>query len=133
MVQQSKEHIVVDPVSGAKKGQKLEFFHLIPPDFLWYLARHYGVGTSIGKYEPRNWEKGLQWSLVYNSMQRHISLFMTGERYDEETGSHHLICAAWHIIALWWFDIHNKGTNDLISKFKRQRKVKKCTIEATSK
>ena len=121
-IDKSEEQMSIDPDTGARKGKKLEMFHLIPFDFLWALARHYGVGAQ--KYDDRNWEKGLRWSLIYNSMQRHIGQFVSGERLDKETGSHHLVCAAWHIIALWWYDNHRKGTDDLVVKRRRIRKKK---------
>lgn len=106
-----KEVRVVDPKTGGEKGSKLARFSLIPYDFLWALAEHYGRGSM--KYADRNWEKGYKWSLSLDASQRHLAQFLRGERIDEETGSHHLIAAAWHLVALWWFDTHEKGTNDV--------------------
>jgi hypothetical protein len=113
---------VVDPKSGGVKAAKLARFSLIPAEFLWFLAEHYGKGAK--KYADRNWEKGYKWSLTLDAMQRHIALFCMGERYDnhkpdcppdcpEHTGSHHIIAAAWHCVALFIFDLRNIGTNDL--------------------
>jgi len=105
---------IKDPLTGGEKGQKPQRFSLIPADFLWALATHYGVGAR--KYEDRNWEKGYNWSLSEDAFSRHFSQWKHGETHDEETGTHHLICAAWHIIALWWFDTHSKGTDNIRSK-----------------
>lgn len=106
-----KEIRVKDPDTGGEKGQKLARFSLIPSDWLWALAEHYGKGAQ--KYAERNWERGYKWSLSKDAAMRHFAQWEMGERDDPETGSHHLIAAAWHLIALWWFDTHNKGSDDI--------------------
>ena len=103
--------IVTDPDTGGQKEGKLARFDLIPPDFLWELAEHYGKGCK--KYDDNNWRKGYQWSLSVAALQRHLNLWLQGETFDKETNSHHLVAAAWHCIALWWFERHVKGTNNL--------------------
>jgi hypothetical protein len=112
------EVIVTDPETGGKKGQKLQRFSLIPRDFLWALASHYGVGAK--KYEDRNWERGYKWSLSQDAAERHLNQWLEAVRtqqpqmkYDEETGTHHLIAAIWHLIALFVFDKRDLGTNDI--------------------
>ena len=102
---------VIDPKSGGEKGSKLARFSLIPPEFLWALAEHYGKGAH--KYSERNWEKGYKWSLTVDAMERHWNQFKLGESIDPETGSHHLIAAAWHCIALFIFDLRRIGTDDI--------------------
>lgn len=42
------------------------------------------------KYEPRNWEKGMNWSTVLASLKRHIAAIEQGEDYDKETGLLHI-------------------------------------------
>lgn len=101
----------VDPQTGGEKGAKLQRFSLIPRDFLWELASHYGRGAK--KYADRNWEKGYKWSLSQDAFERHYNQWLMGEDNDEETGTSHLICAIWHLIALWWFHKHGKGTDDI--------------------
>lgn len=102
---------VTDPLTGGQKGSKLARFSLIPADWLWALAEHYGIGAQ--KYEDNNWRKSYKWSLSLDAHSRHLSQWLQGEKTDAETGSHHLIAAAWHLIALWWFEQHGKGTDDL--------------------
>ena len=109
----SKEVRVKDPKTGAEKGSKLARFSLIPREFLWALAEHYGVGAR--KYADRNWEAGYNWSLSLDALERHLNQFLLGERYDEETGSHHLICVAWHACALFCYDIWGVGTDNIRS------------------
>jgi len=102
---------VVDPVTGGEKGSKLARFSLIPRDFLWALAEHYGKGAR--KYADRNWERGYNWSLSLDAHDRHVAEWLLGEDSDQETGSSHLIAAAWHLVALWWFWRHEKGKDDI--------------------
>jgi hypothetical protein len=48
----------------------------------------------------RNWERGYEWSKSFAALQRHIWAFWGGEDVDEETGSRHVIAAAWHCFLL---------------------------------
>lgn len=102
---------VTDPETGGQKGSKLATFSLIPSDLLYALAEHYGKGMN--KYSARNWEKGYKWSLSLDAAQRHLHTWILGEDDDPETGSSHLVASIWHLIALWWFHRHRKGTDDL--------------------
>ena len=105
---------ITDPVTGGQKGSKIQRFSLIPREFLWALAEHYGVGAK--KYADRNWERGYKWSLSLDASERHLNQFILGETYDEETGTHHLIAAIWHLIALYIFDRRGLGTDDITRK-----------------
>lgn len=104
---------VIDPVTGGEKGSKLARFSLIPRDFLWALAEHYGRGAQ--KYEDRNWERGYKWSLSVDALDRHLTAWLLGEDNDPEMGSSHLVAVAWHAIALWWWHKRGLGTNDVRS------------------
>src|SRR5712691_8117614 len=73
----NQETRVVDPQTGGAKGRKLARFSLIPSEFLWALAEHYGRGSE--KYADRNWEKGYAWSLCVDALQRHLHQWLTGE------------------------------------------------------
>ena len=105
------ETIKKDPISGGLKGSKLAMFSLIPAEFLWALAEHYGKGAK--KYARKNWERGYDWSLTCDALERHYNLWKMGERDDPETGSHHLIAMAWHVIALFIFQLRGLGTDDV--------------------
>lgn len=107
----STEVIVTDPLTGGQKGAKSARFSLIPFDWLWAMAEHYGVGAT--KYADRNWERGYKWSLSLDAHSRHLNQWLMGEDNDLETGSSHLIAAAWHLIALWVFHKRGLGTDDL--------------------
>lgn len=102
---------VTDPTTGGQKGSKLARFSLIPAEFLWALATHYGIGAQ--KYEDRNWERGYKWSLSVDALERHLNQWKLGENLDVETGSHHLIAVAWHACALFVFGKRGLGTDDV--------------------
>ncbi len=108
------ETIVTDPLTGGQKGSKLARFDLIPPEALWALAEHYGVGCQ--KYADRNWEKGLDNGLIVAALERHLTQRKMGEKVDAESGSHHMIAVVWHAIALYIYDIRHIGTDSITVK-----------------
>lgn len=101
---------VVDPVTGGAKGMKIARFSLIPPEFLWELASHYGRGAI--KYDDNNWLKGYKWSLSVDALHRHLNQWLQGEDNDLETGTNHLIAVAWHACALFIFQRRGLGSDD---------------------
>ena len=102
---------VTDPLTGGQKGTKMARFSLIPPEFLWALAEHYGKGAL--KYADRNWEKGYKWSLTVDALGRHLNAWLMGETNDPDTGSNHLIAVAWHACALFIYQLRGLGTDDV--------------------
>jgi len=71
---------------------------------------------GAGKYTPRNWEKGMDWSRVFDSLHRHLEKWWAGETYDQETGLPHLAHAAWNALSLLTYEIRGIGTDDRPSK-----------------
>lgn len=62
------------------------------------------------KYSERNWEKGMPWSKVLASLERHLSAIKQGEDYDKETGElhvAHVACNAHFLTA--YYKIHPFG------------------------
>jgi len=52
-------------------------------------------------YDDDNWWKGLKWKKdVFGCILRHIWKWFRGEKYDDESGLHHLAHAAWNCITL---------------------------------
>ena len=96
--------------TGGTKEVKLAQFGLIPKEALWELAELYGKGAK--KYGPWNWSKGYDYSLSFNAMMRHAWQWWSGEEIDEETGISHIICAAWHCFALFYFLNHYPQYDD---------------------
>jgi Domain of unknown function (DUF5664) len=91
--------------SGGAKGAKPARFDMIPMDSLWELAEQFGKGAD--KYPAvnglDNWRNGYPWHLSFGAAFRHLSAALGGEDIDPETGSKHVIAAAWHmfVIAHW--------------------------------
>lgn len=96
--------------TGAEKGVKLARYDLIPIDPLRILAEHYGKGAA--KYAERNWELGIDWSKLYAAAMRHLTQFWAGEDTDPETGTPHVISAAWMCFALCQMMIEHPELDD---------------------
>ena len=78
------------PIPDKHDDGKLPF-HLIPPEALEAMAETLQYGLS--KYEPRNWEPGMDHSKVFAAAQRHLWAYWKGEDKDPESGVHHLFHA----------------------------------------
>lgn len=96
--------------TGGEKGVKPERFSLLPVGPLLAFARHWGAGAA--KYGDRNWERGYEWSKCFDAAQRHLWAFWGGEEADHETGSPHLVAAAWHCFALLEFCEKHRAFDD---------------------
>jgi hypothetical protein len=96
--------------TGGEKGSKLAQFGQIPPQALYELAEHFGRGAD--KYEAHNFRNGYDWSLSFDACQRHLWQFWGGEDMDEETGSKHLIAAAWHCLCMATFMDEHRDLDD---------------------
>lgn len=94
---------------GLRHDKGKNRMELIPPEWEYALADVLTKGSL--KYEERNWERGMAWSKPVGCARRHLSKFMMGERYDWETGCHHLAMAAWNLLALMSYDL--RGISDI--------------------
>ena len=84
---------------------------LLPLEWVWALVNVLDRGAQ--KYEDRNWERGMKWSRCWGAMFRHAFKFAMGQRYDPETGCHHMAHVAWNALALMTYDIRQVGENDI--------------------
>jgi hypothetical protein len=116
--------------TGGRKGTKPCRPDLIPAKALEELATHYGVGAA--KYTEHdddgqvthdggnNWRLGYEWSKSLAALQRHVLAFSRGEDIDEETGSKHIIAAAWHCLTLATFMDEQRSFDDRWSTVSKQ-------------
>lgn len=92
-----------------KKGQGLRYnqgklrYDLVQPDAHKDMVKVITMGAE--KYEDRNWELGMKWSVVIQSLKRHLEAFERGEDYDKESGElhiSHLACNA-HFLNAYYY------------------------------
>lgn len=100
---------------GLRFNNDKTMMELVAPEWTWALADVTTRGSVVGggQYPMRNWERGMKWSICVGCAMRHLWKFLCGERYDPETGCHHLAMAAWNLLALMTYDITEIGENDL--------------------
>lgn len=85
-------------------------YDLIPPAAFHEIMLVYTYGCK--KYDPDNWWKGMKWRKVIGPMLRHIFKWLRGQKYDKESGLHHLAHAAWNAIALYQYELCKLGEDD---------------------
>lgn len=90
-------------------GGKLRY-DLLPVDALREVVRVFTFGA--GKYEVRNWEKGIRYGRCYAACQRHLNAFWEGETADQESGIHHLAHAAWNALTLLAYELRGMRVFD---------------------
>jgi hypothetical protein len=96
-----------------KDTGKIGGFHLIPVRPLWEFARLFKLGAD--KYSPRLWEEGMDWSRVYDAMNRHMLAWLSGETHDPVDGQHHLASVAWCAFVLMEYEHTHPELNDINS------------------
>lgn len=88
-------------------------YDLIPPDALRTVAWVYTVGAE--KYDAHNWLKGMPWSEVIASAERHLAAIKAGEDIDADTGLPHGALLAWNGLCLTTYLLRSLGTDDRVS------------------
>jgi hypothetical protein len=86
----------------------VESFHLLVEqtgsevDALFAVGELYAIGKK--KYAARNWEKGIDWGIVYSAAWRHLLKHVVkGELTDPVDGQLHLTSVVWNVIALRFY------------------------------
>lgn len=64
------------------------------------------------KYGSWNWVKGMKWSRIENSMQRHYEAYQSGEDLDKESGLFHTAHLACNALFLLTYQILGLGEDD---------------------
>ncbi len=77
---------------AVREALGLPYFRFMPQEAIAAACASFEYGSK--KYSARNWEKGLPWQQMIDSLKRHISDFELGYDYDDsETGSGlHQVC-----------------------------------------
>jgi len=84
---------------------------LLPPEWELELSRVLHQGSI--KYSSHNWLKGMPYSNCVGALKRHLLKYLLGEKYDKETGCHHLAHVAWNALVIFSYDLRGIGENDL--------------------
>jgi hypothetical protein len=95
-----------------KDHGKLGGFWLIPTYPLRELVRLFAIGAA--KYSPRLWEEGMNWSRIYDAMNRHLLAWLDGETHDPTDGQHHLASVAWAALVLMEYERTHPELDDLM-------------------
>lgn len=81
--------------------------------FVYYMVALIWTMGAI-KYERDNWRKGMPFSDVMDSFERHYFAWKLGEENDSESGLHHLAHAAWNILVLLEFCFTHPEMDDRV-------------------
>lgn len=82
-------------------------YDLIPTFALRRIADLYARGAE--KYGDNNWQKGIPYSRVIASLERHLNQFKQGDKSED-----HLAAVAWGALALLHYEeVGPEGLNDL--------------------
>lgn len=80
--------IPASSLSGYRNDELKPRWDLLPSDALEAVVMVLTAGAR--KYEPRNWEKGMNWSRCFASIMRHAWAWWRGENRDPESGISHM-------------------------------------------
>lgn len=87
--------------SGARFNGGKADYSLIPMSTMEDEARVWMKGAE--KYTRNNWRKGMQWSVPFACLMRHLAKWQDGEDLDAETGLPHLAHAMCNLRMLTLF------------------------------
>lgn len=93
---------------GERYNEGKPKWSLLAWDAIGEVVRVYTFGAT--KYAPRNWERGMLYSDVADSMHRHFVSWWHGEKNDEESGLPHLAHMVWNGITLLSYEIRDMGS-----------------------
>lgn len=103
--------------AGVKHDQNKLPWMLMPWDALRGICSVLAFGAK--KYEPRNWEKGMEWDRLFRATIEHMTLWFDGEK-DPETGYSHLWHAGCCILFLIAYEIRGVGIDNRPKKLLNQ-------------
>lgn len=77
---------------------------------MWSSVSHVAAVLTYGaeKYEDSGWQK-VDPKRYWDAFHRHHVAYSSGEKYDEESGLHHLAHLACNAMFLLWFELRDLG------------------------
>lgn len=88
---------MVEQGEGIRFDESKPRWDLLPLDSLYEVLKVYSFGIKKG-YPERNWEKGMNYSRIYNPILRHTTKWFIGQDLDEESNLPHLAHATWNCL-----------------------------------
>lgn len=111
--------ICIPDIKPIKYNQGKPMMSLIRPEFQKGLATALTYGYT--KYEEQRGDiqnylkgEGFYYSTIYDSLNRHLGEWWSGNNIDEESGIHHLYMAAANLMFLATYEVSNKGIDDRV-------------------
>ena len=105
--QQSEQpNEAIDPTQFIKLDTGKRRLSLLEPHFILSVGDVITFGAQ--KYAPNNWQLCEDTSRYKDALLRHIYAYLSGERYDQETGIEHIAHASCNLMFLQYFDNLNK-------------------------
>lgn len=92
--------------------------HQVPTSLVYAVSRVLKFGEA--KYEKNNWRYGMNWTIPYDCLMRHMMKWLDGEEVDSESGLCHLDHAAANIAMLIEY---KKTCPDLDDRFKNEKRT----------
>jgi hypothetical protein len=97
------------PGGGLRFNSGKDRWDLLPMDATEQVVKVLTRGAE--KYDERNWELGMRWSICQGSMMRHLARATQGERVDRESGLPHMAHVACNALFLLAYEM--RGMNKL--------------------
>jgi hypothetical protein len=81
-----------EPIKATRETLGISYTEHVPLEAIAAAAASFLYGAK--KYSDRNWERGLPWQVLINSLKRHVEDFERGSNYDDgDKGSGlHQVC-----------------------------------------
>lgn len=112
---------VIEMARGLRYNQNKNQMQLIPEYPLEQIGKVMTKGAL--KYAPNNWRKGMPWSEVEGSLQRHLALYKSGEDFDKESGVYHMAHVAVNAMFLVDYYRSNSHFDDRYKPYLNQKKI----------
>jgi hypothetical protein len=95
---------------GARFDKGKNRYDLLPSYPVDELVKVYTYGAN--KYSSENYLRGMDWRKVIGPALRHVYKWSRGEKYDDESGIHHLAHACWNLFTLMVYEKNHIGRDD---------------------
>lgn len=107
----------MDESKPTREGLKYRYSRFVPLEAIAAASASFEYGAN--KYSARNWEKGLPWQTMIDSLKRHVEDFERGNDYDdgpEGSGLPHVCMIMASAMMLTATVMRGIGTDDRIKK-----------------